>query len=657
MKSIKISTAVNIMGTILAISVIALVTVSVIAISQLKVGGPIYNQIVLGKDLAADILPPPEYIIESYLEATLSLSDHDKTGVHRERLLQLKKDYDERHTYWSGREIPDGIKAKLVEKSHSYVVMFFDELNSKFVPALARGDSAGAAQSHSILTKIYSDHRAVIDEVVKDTDQFTTNTESSAANQEHNLSSMEFIIAIIAMAIVVASIFLLIRLVIRPLSGMTSVMNELSRGNLDVEAPSVGRHDEIGDMAQALLVFKKNGIENQRLQAAKDADEKAKFQRQQETDELFDMFGASVSGVFKTLSHASQNLADTAESMKGAVAQTNTQIGAVAVEVSEAGTNAQSVAAASQELTSAIAEISRLVNTSSKVAEQGSTQASDVAARVIMLRDASEKIGNIIGIISDIASQTNLLALNATIEAARAGAAGKGFAVVANEVKSLSNQTQKATIEIEAQINEIQSAIGGTVQAVQAIGDTVTEIYQSSAEIAAAITEQQSATDEIARNIEFVSAATDRISASMSLVSVSANETNSSSIQVHDASASMSTQTDKLSIEIKDFLNAVRGAGQNHHFERIAVNGTASISYAGKSQNVHIKELSIAGAWLDMHLDQPLGTLVELSVSGVQKLIRARIAGHSDKGTRLQFPMDGQHLAGMTEALSKLRGA
>ncbi len=440
----------------------------------------------------------------------------------------------------------------------------------------------------------------------------------------------------------------------RPIGALTKVMGLLTHGDLAADVPGLGRGDELGAMAQAVQVFKDNAIEKRHMDEAEKMRLATERQRQQESEELIDMFGTSVSGVFQSLSQSSQSMAQTAQSMKGMIDDTNTQIDVVSREVSEAESNAQAVAAASQELTAAIGEISRLINTSSQVAEQGSAQATEVVSKVYQLRDASGKIGEIVGIISNIATQTNLLALNATIEAARAGAAGKGFAVVAGEVKNLSAQTQKATVEIAAQITEIQNSIGGTVVAVQAIGETVTQIYRSSTEIAAAITEQQSATDEIARNIHFVSSSTEKIGQSMGAVRDSADKNNDASVKVHEASASMSGQADKLSVEVGDFLTAVKGAGTRHHFERLDTDTPARAMVGGQSLTTRAKQISIGGAWLDVRIDQPPGSSLEVTIEGIPRAIRARVAVITDKGTRLQFPMDSAHLAFMSEVIARL---
>ncbi|MEI6559104.1 MAG: methyl-accepting chemotaxis protein [Rhodospirillaceae bacterium] len=439
---------------------------------------------------------------------------------------------------------------------------------------------------------------------------------------------------------------------------MTRTMTTLAAGDHTIEVPALDNRDEIGGMARAVQVFKDNAIENERLRQAQEAEDRAKQRRQEESEELIDMFGSSVSGVFDSLSKASTTMAATALSMNEASNETNVQVGIVTRAIGQTSENAQSVASASEQLTAAISEIGRLIHASSDVAAHGASQSKDVVAKVEMLRQASERIGNIIGIISTIASQTNLLALNATIEAARAGDAGKGFAVVASEVKNLSQQTQKATVDISEQVTEIQNSISGTVDAVQAIGQTITQIHESTNEIAAAVTEQQSATDEIARNVQFVSSSADEIAQSIVLVRDSADQTITASAKVRDASDTMAGQADKLSVEVKDFLSAIKGAGTRHQFQRLTVDVAAEIiTAAGARIATRANQISIGGAWIGTRIDQPLGSVVEMTLAGVPRPIKSRIAGLAERSTRLQFPMDTAHLSVMAGVIDQLAQA
>ena len=159
------------------------------------------------------------------------------------------------------------------------------------------------------------------------------------------------------------------------------------------------------------------------------------------------------------------------------------------------------MAAATEELTASISNIAQQVTRSAEIANKAAEEARRTNSVVEGLAAGTQKIGEVVTLIQNIASQTNLLALNATIEAARAGEHGRGFAVVASEVKALANQTAKATEEISAQVQDIQTATGEAVSAIQAIGGTIAEIDEISNEIAAAVDQQGAATREIAGNV------------------------------------------------------------------------------------------------------------------------------------------------------------
>ena len=166
---LTISRAILIFGLVTALGLGAVIATSVYGLSQLKVGGPLYNQLKLGNDLIADILPPPEYVIEAYLESTLVLHDPAQLSAHRDRLAQLKKEYDERWDFWVKSDLDPVLKAKLVEKSDSEVRRFWTAIQEGLLPALAKGDSAAAAKSYAEIAARYAAHRAIIDDIVKQT--------------------------------------------------------------------------------------------------------------------------------------------------------------------------------------------------------------------------------------------------------------------------------------------------------------------------------------------------------------------------------------------------------------------------------------------------------------------------------------------------------
>jgi methyl-accepting chemotaxis protein len=219
-----------------------------------------------------------------------------------------------------------------------------------------------------------------------------------------------------------------------------------------------------------------------------------------------------------------------------------------------------SVAAASEELASSVSEISRQVGTSARIAGEAVEQARKTDARISQLSQAAARIGDVVDLIQTIAGQTNLLALNATIEAARAGAAGKGFAVVAAEVKTLAEQTAKATGEISQQIADIQSATEDSVTAIKEIGATIGRISEISSVIAAAVEEQGAATQEISRNVQRAADGTSQVAASISDVQRGASETGGASSQVLSAAQSLSNESNRLKREVAKFMDSVRAA-------------------------------------------------------------------------------------------------
>jgi methyl-accepting chemotaxis protein len=262
----------------------------------------------------------------------------------------------------------------------------------------------------------------------------------------------------------------------------------------------------------------------------------------------------NVKEVTEIVASASTEMQNTAQSLSATAEETSQKSAAVAAAAEQASANVQTVASAAEELSASIEEVGRQVTESSTIAQSAATEAEQTNESVEELAIAADKIGEVVELISDIAAQTNLLALNATIEAARAGDAGKGFAVVANEVKSLASQTAKATGDISAQINSIQSATGNAVTAIKGIGETISKVNEIATVIASAVEEQGAATQEIARNVQEASTGTQEVSSNITEVQKAATETGESSAQVLEAAGELSKQAEILQAEIENFL-------------------------------------------------------------------------------------------------------
>ena len=268
----------------------------------------------------------------------------------------------------------------------------------------------------------------------------------------------------------------------------------------------------------------------------------------------------SVKDVLGVVVSSSTNLQDTAQRMTQIASGTSEQSSEAAGAVRQATSNVETVAAAAEELTSTINEVSSQVNSAAKTARDAVQEARESSDNVQSLLEAAQKVGVVVSLISDIAEQTNLLALNATIEAARAGEAGKGFAVVASEVKSLANQTAKATEDISAQIEEIQKATGNAANSIQAIGDTIKNIDEISTAIASAVEEQGAATQEIARNAQEAAVGATSAANNVEQVSESSGETGDAASEILSSASTLAEESKALDAQVAEFLKSIKAA-------------------------------------------------------------------------------------------------
>ena len=295
--------------------------------------------------------------------------------------------------------------------------------------------------------------------------------------------------------------------------------------------------------------------------AAQDAArERADSERREAMIRLADQLDASIARVAQTLGSASAQIEGSAEALLALATATSTRGESAGEATKRATADVGTVASASEELAASIAEIGARVAQASGIAESAVGEADAVGNKVHALGDATSRIGDVVSLINEIAAQTNLLALNATIEAARAGEAGRGFAVVAAEVKSLANQTAKATDEIGTQIGAVQSASVEVVAAIEGISRTIRELSGIATSVAAAVEQQRAATDEIARGVSQAADGTESIASSVEAVAGSAAQTLDKAGEVRTASSILATEAQTLRREVAGFVERLRAA-------------------------------------------------------------------------------------------------
>ena len=405
---------------------------------------------------------------------------------------------------------------------------------------------------------------AVIDALKAKIGAITAEDDQHAADLAHSAGTAVWMIygVVLGGLAVVFGVAVLITQsgITRPIANLVAAMAGLTEGKLATEVPGTDRRDEIGVMGRAVLVFKE-GLIRADAAARREAEERsAKERRTAALEATVRRFEEKAGAMTRMLAAAATELQATSHSLAASAEQTNTQSIAAEGAAQTTSANVNTVASATEELSASVREISQQVARSNTIAGEAISQSQETGATVKRLALSADGIGEVVRLIADIASQTNLLALNATIEAARAGEAGKGFAVVASEVKSLASQTQKATGDIEAKINEIQGLTGQTVTAIDAVGRIIETMAQITASIAAAVEEQGAATEEIARSVQEAASGTEGVSQNILGVREAAASSGAAANEVLSASSELSQQAEMLNTEVSSFIADVKAA-------------------------------------------------------------------------------------------------
>jgi len=352
---------------------------------------------------------------------------------------------------------------------------------------------------------------------------------------------------------------LIARSIAIPLARLVGRMGALATGDTSHEISDTGRRDEIGELARAMEIFRVQSVANKQLLDEQENLKHAGIEERNRTlRQMADGLEARVKGAVEAMSRVGARLNGASVAMSHTAEETSQQTTAVVAATEQTSANVQTVASAAEKLSASGNEISRQVSLSAEIARTAAEEAGQTNVLVASLAAAAGRIGEVVRLIDDIASQTNLLALNATIEAARAGEAGKGFAVVANEVKTLANQTAKATQEITAQIGSVQAETDKAVAAIRHIGETIHRVDEATSSIAGAVEEQNAAIHEITRSVQEAARGTREVSDHIGRVSDGARTSRGAAEDVAGSTREMITHNDELTREINSFLGEVR---------------------------------------------------------------------------------------------------
>ena len=546
---LSVSQSMILFGGLICVSMCALIGLSWTALNQLEVNGPLYGRIVAGKDLISDILPPPGYVIEAYLEANLAAQDAAQAEAHRARIDQLHRDYDARHDHWMKADLPADIAQDFNVMSHAKVLTFWREIDEKLFPAIAGHDAAAVSAALRDIGATYGDHRGIVDRIVAATTASNDAAEVEAAGLVTRYTLILSLGSLAAVGLVLAGLVLVARRVTRPLVAMTRHMSALAAGDDQRPTPSLERRDELGAMAAAVETFRSATRENTRLhvEAAQsrvvaeaertriEADRAAaaadlsivvegigrgldQLAQGALTFRLDHSFAADYEKLRTDFNGAMAKLADTLTVVATNTSAIRSGTGEISTAADDLSRRTEQQAASIEQTAAALGEITATVRKTS----QSAVHARDVvsAARAeaetsgAVVRQAigamsgiersAREIGQIIGVIDEIAFQTNLLALNAGVEAARAGEAGRGFAVVASEVRALAQRSADAAKEIKGLITTSGRQVAQGVELVDRTGQVlerilvqVVELSTIMGEIAASAQDQASGLDQI----------------------------------------------------------------------------------------------------------------------------------------------------------------
>ncbi|USI71788.1 methyl-accepting chemotaxis protein [Sphingomonas morindae] len=491
----------------LVASLLAAALVVGLAVNMVRLGGPLDAQVQQVNALTADILPPPEYIIEPYLEATQLLRAPATLSTRRARLASLHATFSERRDVWRASPLAPRLKSVLIDEAGRAADGFWTELEQGFLPAIERNDAAAMTASYARLSRSYETHRHAIDRLVDLATDEQTQVQARTGRIAGWASLAMIAVAVLVLSLILAALLFIRSRVLAPIRAMSAAMDGMAAGDYGIAVPGLGRADEIGAMAAALASFRDAGIAQARTRAEQAAvvqalgtgldalaaghlDARLREAMAAEYEPLRLGFNQSLDELSESMAQVSRTAAAIAlgageiRAASDDLAQ-RTEHQAAALEAAASEMN--QVTALVEETARGAVDVRDTIRAAQDEADAGGTVVGQAVTAMAGIERSANEIAQIISVIDGIAFQTNLLALNAGVEAARAGDAGRGFAVVASEVRALAERSAEAARTVKRIIADSGDQVAHGVALVGGAGNALTRIVERIGQVSAVI--------------------------------------------------------------------------------------------------------------------------------------------------------------------------